>query len=300
MVSFDFLRQISNAIKPASNQKKTKTTVSNKPNPTINKPQSVNSPVLIISLFTFIILAILYASLFIFSDLLIPTTILQDLLEFFTKPNPEVFKTKNSETYISIMQNLRLIKISLFILVFICITLFQYIGVYYFLLGGDLSYSKQIYGVIAACFFCTIFVTFVMVEMSPYLVEIFENTVGYGFLCLFFPNSISTNLKIQIDGQPSPNKCSDFLLTTMSLTNMNQVIYTLCEKPDTMNFSMNFNQSENEVPTPVNRLRTIYNLILRKHAIGHFVWIYIACLISTFSMIKAIPNSYGGIPLTHM
>jgi uncharacterized protein YfkK (UPF0435 family) len=59
-------------------------------------------------------------------------------------------------------------------------------------------------------------------------------------------------------------------------------------------------EKDENYKTNEERLRYIYDIIVQKHGIGHFIWVYFACLISTFSLIKAIPNSYGGIHLAHM
>jgi len=289
----------------------------NKPNP--NKPnQSVNSPILLISLILFITLIIPYVALFYSSDSVITLENITALLPFFINTSTPDFAKSNTNIFVELMGKLRLNKFYLFIAVLLLITIIQLYVIYGFILGGDISYSKQVYGIISACFFSTVFVTFILIEAFPYLVEIFENTIGYGVLCLINPlmgdsSNIQNNLQIYLDKNKTTTDNCDFLLTSMNIFNMNNVIYNWCRPADptavqTFNFSMKFSDADEEKTNSSDpkyiknnhRLRRIYNMVLGKHMMGHFVWIYFASLVSTFSMIKALPNTYGRIPLTHM
>ena len=283
--------------------------------PKKSKNQSVNSPILLISCILFIVLFICYGLLFYSSVSVISDIKIQDVLDLITShTNEEDFKSENTNFICKFINNIRIKKFYLFIITFIAISLVQLVGIYNIILGGDLSYTSHIYGIISACFFSTVLPTFIMLECVPYLVEIFENTLGYGIFSLIDPllgigSKIKDNLQIHIGGNLTNTDNGNFILTTMNMYNVIHVIHKLVTS--SFNFSIVFDKLSQEEQdqkkndnknyrTNKERLRYIYDIILQKHGIGHFIWVYFACLISTFSLIKAIPNSYGGIPLTHM
>ena len=70
------------------------------------------------------------------------------------------------------------------------------------------------------------------------------------------------------------NNSYAFLITTMSLFNIDSVINNL---------------SNNQINLKISddNKNIIKELVLLKHSVGHFVWIYFASLICTFTSIKA-------------
>jgi hypothetical protein len=280
-----------------------------------NKSQSVNSPILLISCILFIVLFNCYGVLFNSSSSVISDIKIKEVIDLIkSNGNEDDFKSKNTNYICKFINNIRIKKFYLFIITFIAISLVQLVGIYNIILGGDLSYSSHIYGIISACFFSTVLPTFIMLECVPYLVEIFENTVGYGIFSLIDPllrigSNIKNNLQIHIGGKLTNTDNGNFILTTLNMYNVIHVIHNLVKS--SFNFSIVFDrlteeeqnakkEKDENYKTNEERLRYIYDIIVQKHGIGHFIWVYFACLISTFSLIKAIPNSYGGIHLAHM
>jgi hypothetical protein len=226
------------------------------------------------------------------------------------------FTTWNSTTNLNILKNLRFGKFLLFILIFLFITLFTLFIVYNLLLEGNTANNPKVYGIICSCFFSIVLTTFALLEFVPYLVDIFENTLGYLYIITtrtidtsFFNNNCIGKESLPENLLPDENNVSyQFLITIMSLFNMNHFIKQLCDNnqqpnPDTSNesnqennpelkFFINFNNTNNDVtdngvaPTTESKIKRLIHLVFLKHSVGHFVWIYFASLICVFTSIK--------------
>lgn len=194
---------------------------------------------------------------------------------------------KTEELWFKIMTDLQFSKLLLFILLSLTIP-WVILLVYHYIFNGETDNYKSVISIIYVCFFSIISTTFILLEFAPYLVNIFENTLGYLFL--FIP-IINWNNKIKvfsemfnqqqpIDQQQNTNQSIDknnsyaFLITTMSLFNIDSVINNL---------------SNNQIKLKISddNKNIIKELVLLKHSVGHFVWIYFASLICTFTSIKA-------------
>jgi len=308
--------------------------------------QSVDPPVLIISILIF---AVLISLCYFPFKLLFDSTIIQLFADTVISPNIQL----------TIYQRMLGSKFVLFLLVFLTLTLTILFGVYKLILGGSPEHYSSAYACISVCFFTTVFVTFLLLEFFPYLVNIFENTIGYLWICirpkigkvtfnmdefnkLFDQNIVTLNDKYDVSYK--------FLITLMSLYNMDNVIKDFSQALD-MSTSTEASDTEGSasseastepttdstestadsteptnkptvaavvastaptntpnaasteptkkgggttnnkffIKTPVSATikKQIANLCFIKHSTGHFVWIYFASLICTFTSIKA-------------
>lgn len=137
------------------------------------------------------------------------------------------------------------------------------------MLGG--SFDTTIMSYLSTYYFTIVLFTFVLLQMNPYFINIFENTFGYLFLQFFrkenmsginlvkFDLDLSGNI-ISPESYPSTDK--DFLITLMDIL-----------KEDTWLTQKNKNTKK---------------CLYAKHFVGHFVWVYFACLICTFTIIKTM------------
>ena len=256
--------------------------------------QSINPPVLIIS-------GMIYFCL-LFSYLLGSNIGLYSPIKFL---DSIISHTSDSPTS-KIVSNLRIIKFIIFIFVFITVTLTILFGVYNGIFGGNSDNNLLVYGIICACFFSIVLITFILLELVPYLVNIFENTLGYLYIRnrkiikseLFNIQSIQdcngifitdcSNNPLPKPNEPDINAVSyDFLFTLMNIFNMNSFLkqgqVQDNEFNPTFNFSINPDNVDSQKPI-------IANLLYLKHSVGHFVWIYFASLICTFTSIKSFTH----------
>jgi len=236
------------------------------------KQSTIDPPIIIISSAIFIGLAICYGifKYIIYHWLIRPYTLSDSIIDTFP-----------------LYKNLILSKFILFILVFVVITLIILFFVYKLVLGGSNDNYSNVYGCIAVCFLTTVFITFILLEIFPYLVNIFENTLGYLWLCsLGYTGSMkifnelfteqSTNDQSANSQSTKPKQSYHFLITVMSLFNMKTVLEDF--KTQRHTFKLNDKSVDYD---------TISRLLFVKHSMGHFVWIYFASLVCTFTSIKA-------------
>ena len=298
-----------------------------KPTPTVKRQSTKNNPpikrvndvpILIILIMVWIIVFICYL-LFqkglnstIISSFNIPEFVNYLIPAAAAAVNASDFTTWCSATNLNILKNLRFGKFILFILIFLFITLFTLFIVYNLLLEGNTANNPKVYGIICSCFFSIVLTTFALLEFVPYLVDIFENTLGYLYITTtrtidtsFFNNNCIGKESLPENLLPDENNVSyQFLITIMSLFNMNNFIKQLCDnnqqpKPDTSNetnqelkFFINFNNTNNDVTsngtasTTESKIKRLIHLVFLKHSVGHFVWIYFASLICVFTSIK--------------
>lgn len=236
------------------------------------KQSTIDPPILIISSAIFIGLAICYGifKYIIYHWLIKPYTLSISIIDTFP-----------------LYKNIILSKFILLMLVFVVITLIILFFVYKLVLGGSNDNYSNVYGCIAICFLTTVFITFILLEIFPYLVNIFENTLGYLWLCspgytssmkifneLFTEQSNDQSANSQ--STDKPNQSYHFLITVMSLFNMKTVLEDF--KTQRHTFKLNDTLVDYD---------TISRLLFVKHSMGHFVWIYFASLVCTFTSIKA-------------
>lgn len=300
----------------------------------LNQGPDINqSPILLISIIIYGALLLCYVCF----NILFNKTIIDsiDIKTLFTTylsgtNGTDDFNTWNNSTLLNILSKLRIGKFVLFILVFIVVTLILLFGVYDLLMGGKSENYSKVYGIISVCFFSTVFTTFILLELVPYLVDIFENTLGYLYICTtrtidtsIFNNNCLGSEPENGDNEPADNQISyKFLITIMSLFNMNTFIKKMVDNSsqptavideslhstelpinalptplqkggdvgDTMpshksKFYIQFNNKE--LSDKIKKIENFANLVLLKHNVGHFVWIYFASLVCTFTSIKA-------------
>ena len=267
--------------------------------------QSFDSPILLISIFVWIIVFICYLC---FQKWLNSTIIhsmdISGFIKYITPNNTDAdFEPWNTKTSLEILKNVRFGKFILFILIFIFITLFTLFIVYNLILGGNSENNPKVYGIICSCFFSIVLTTFALLEFVPYLVDIFENTLGYLYITTtrivdtsFFNNKcIGSEFNISGENNVSYN----FLISIMSLFNMNNFIKQLYDTTATATatdtatdtnktFSIKFttDHKEDDTAVVVTKLERLAHLIFLKHSVGHFVWIYFASLICVFTSIQ--------------
>ena len=252
--------------------------------------QSVDPPVLLISTWIFFILGICYL---IFKFGIYDNYIFNNILKIGGTDTLPLFK--------SILVS----KLILFIMIFLSITLTILFVVYTLILGGSPENYSNVYGCIFVCFLTTVFITFILLELFPYLVTIFENTIGYSWICLSRSAEMQefNGLFKQDIIKSSPGNTYEvsfsFLITIMSLYNIIDVLNGLKKNPDPEvgTDPNNTNGSSGQLNTNKfyickasfgdSDVAKITDLCFIKHSTGHFVWILFASLVCTFTSIKA-------------
>jgi hypothetical protein len=109
--------------------------------------------------------------------------------------------------------------------------------------------------------------TYILLEGMPYFVNIFENTLGYLFLQFFRKDNPSMFNRFKFDlnvGNKIAPESTDkeFLITVMDILKENTWLPDITDE--------------------------IKKSLYAKHFVGHFVWVYFACLICTFTIIKTM------------
>ena len=196
---------------------------------------------------------------------------------------------KTSEVLSSIMTRLQFSKLLLFILMLLTVP-WVILLVYHYIFDGAIGNYKSVLAIIYVCFFSIISTTFVLLELAPYLVDIFENTLGYLFLfipylnwnnkIIMFSKMFEQVAPVAVPTDTNNNNSYAFLITTISLLNMEKAIESL--KALTIGIKL-----DPAIDANADNYKTIKELVLLKHSVGHFVWIYFATLICTFTSIKA-------------
>ena len=129
------------------------------------------------------------------------------------------------------------------------------------------SFNGAVMGYLSTYYFTIVLFTFVLLQINPYFINIFENTIGYLFL-QFFPKGswspFTFNLDLDISPKGDANK--EFLITVMDIL-----------REDTW-----LKEAGKELSDEIKKC------LYAKHFVGHFVWVYFACLICTFTIIKTM------------
>ena len=329
---------------------------------------TVDSPVMLISFVIFVILFIIYSVYYFFLTQAssIYTDSIDGLMKSIMEDEPLVDYIKtNTNAYQSTKTTMIMDKLILFACMSLVMIFIQSLWITGpFMLNAEKN--TNVYSIIVSCSLFIVGGTFILLEIAPYLNEIFENTIGYAFISTFmgfFENIPILNM-LNINNPKSwtdpINKIFkstgldkdtgrykdggnivpfDFMITTMSLGNFRYLFKKfslnkpksvpiaegldqkggleqnrgLSQKGDeeiteTMKFftefdlskilngdDANMKETKNEqTKQSIMDVQNIAKYIMKKNVVGHFVWIYFACLISTFSAMKGysvyVPN----------
>lgn len=208
-----------------------------------------------------------------------------------------------TESPIAMLNRLQFSKCILFVVLFVILLITVLFFIYNLMFDGDTANNLIVTGIICMCFFTIMGTTFGLLELAhllngaPDLVNIFENTLGYFYLFLpinflkkdmdihKFSEMFETVVPVGSQGGSQPvdpavntNHSYAFLITTISLLNTDTTIAAL--RGLTSNFKLRTNQQNDD-----NKI--IKDLVFLKYSVGHFVWVYFASLICTFTSIKA-------------
>ena len=318
---------------------------------------TVDSPVILISFVIFVILFIIYSVYYFFLTKAssIYTESIDGLMKSIMEHEPLVDYIKtNTNAYQSTKTTMIMGKLILFACISLVMIFIQSLWITGpFMLNAEKN--TNVYSIIVSCSLFIVGGTFILLEIAPYLNEIFENTIGYAFISTFmgffenipFLNMLNINnpkswsdpinkifKSTGLDKDTGRYKDGgnivpfDFMITTMSLGNfrylfkkfsLNKSIAELDQKvgldqkeddeiTETMKFFTDFNLSKilngddantkktknDQNKQSIMDVQNIAKYIMKKNVVGHFVWIYFACLISTFSAMKGysvyVPN----------
>lgn len=219
------------------------------------------APALLISFIIFIAVALSYVCIYAYS--LTGSDLLKPVVEYFyiifskKDGNPDEYKIIGYKVF------------------HFCIFLFGFFiagfAVICTMLGGTGAFDANVMSYLSTYYFTIVLFTFVLLQMNPYFINIFENTFGYLFLQFFRKENMSVINLVKFDLDLSGNIISpesypstdkDFLITLMDIL-----------KKDTWLTQINENTKK---------------CLYAKHFVGHFVWVYFACLICTFTIIKTM------------
>ena len=147
---------------------------------------------------------------------------------------------------------------------------------------------SSVFSITLASFMIVAFTLFGL-SMNTNLVSIFENTLGYLYIHLFgltdLCNTIFKSKTMDpIREQSNPDEFNyNFLITQINLDNLEEIISygKNCGKPGTTsktNLMLDFNLKF-EYDDQANKLRDLVHL---KYTFGHYIWIYLASIVSFF------------------
>ena len=317
---------------------------------------TVDSPVILISFVIFVILFIIYSVYYFFLTQAssIYTESIDGLMKSIMEDEPllDYIKT-NTNAYQSTKTTMIMGKLILFACISLVMIFIQSLWITGpFMLNAEKN--TNVYSIIVSCSLFIVGGTFILLEIAPYLNEIFENTIGYAFISTFmgffenipFLNMLNINnpkswsdpinkifKSTGLDKDTGRYKDGgnivpfDFMITTMSLGNFRYLFKKFSlNKPKSVPISEGLDQKGDEEITETMKFFTEFDLskilndddanmketkneqnkqsimdvqniakyIMKKNVVGHFVWIYFACLISTFSAMKGysvyVPN----------
>jgi hypothetical protein len=218
------------------------------------------APALLISFIIFIAVALSYVPLYMFNGAFDFTNMVKYFYVYFSK------NTNDDEC-----------KIIGYKAIHFCIFLFGFFiagfAVICIMLGGPSAFNATVMGYLSTYYFTIVLFTFVLLQMNPYFINIFENTFGYLFLKafngwsdffkyfnLFDLNQLGKSIQ-PTTAEPYVSTDKDFLITVLDIL-----------KP----------------PEFITITDEIKKCLYAKHFVGHFVWVYFACLICTFTIIKTM------------
>ena len=146
------------------------------------------------------------------------------------------------------------------------------------------SLFLRIFFIVSIAFWGITGSTFMAISLIPNLVEIFENTVGYNWINMFY--NLKEKMKI-IKSRTYPNfdVPSHILITKFDEENFNNMFSGLMEQ----NVSGNTNEMVLDFfidvkPDDINKKKevqeTLFQLVKVKQKMGHFTWIYLSSFAS--------------------
>jgi len=172
------------------------------------------------------------------------------------------------------------------------------------------------FGVAVSILLCILFTTFIFLELFTYLVEIFENTIGYFLLFSIFSNATelcSNIFKIRFEPRLNESQnCDDvddgkldysatnsdtnfnFIISAMSVFNMSTLMKVLATpletqvKQDMPILYFELNNKDGRINE--KNIENLFTHLHWKHIMGHCVWMSFASLVSTFTFIKSLSN----------
>jgi len=131
--------------------------------------------------------------------------------------------------------------------------------------------------------------TIIAIGLNRGMVEIFENTLGYGYIQLFgsnaFANSIFTSSKFDdIKDNNDGSFNYGFLLTVFNTRNINKFVEALTSTTgdsDSSKLPFDFQMKADK-----DQIEKLEGYVYTKHRIGHFAWVYFTSVIAmTISMV---------------
>jgi hypothetical protein len=145
--------------------------------------------------------------------------------------------------------------------------------------------------------FMIVAITFFAISANKNMITIFENTFGFWFLHLWgltdLCNDIFTSESLDkvIENTDTSMFNYNFLITRINLDNLDDFIEYAkkCEEDGVKNASTQLGLDFRLKFDFQNQIDKLKDMVHLKHTFGHFMWIYLACVVSLFvSMIGCI------------
>jgi hypothetical protein len=162
---------------------------------------------------------------------------------------------------------------------------------------------SRIFFIVSLCFWAIAGSTFFIISILPVLVEIFENTIGYAWISMFYDLQGKMNV---VKSRMFPNfpVPSEFLITKFDVYNFHDVFYGLIS--DNLHNNGKLMENANEAvldfyidltDANVNEKEIkdgLYKLVHTKNKIGHMTWIYISSFASLIVALIAMNDTLVG------
>lgn len=137
--------------------------------------------------------------------------------------------------------------------------------------------------------------TILALAINPSLVSIFENTIGYWFIGLFGLTELSQQIFSSKTMDPIKENSDvlefnyNFLITRMDINNVSKFINHAkkCkeeEQEEDVNLPFDFTLNI----TTEEQMQQLENLVFTKYTFGHYIWVYLASIVSIIVSITSV------------
>ena len=159
---------------------------------------------------------------------------------------------------------------------------------------GSLT-NAQVFKIMATTLaaYMIVAITIIAIGFNRGMVEIFENTIGYGYIQLFgstaFANSIFTSDKFSAEKDMNGGEFNyGFLLTLFNTRNIKSFVEVLTQnsEPSADGNGPNSLPFDFKLKADQDQIEKLEEFVYTKHRIGHFTWVYLTSVVAmTISMV---------------
>lgn len=162
--------------------------------------------------------------------------------------------------------------------------------------GGIGSLTKaQVFKIMATTLaaYMIVAITIIAIGFNRGMVEIFENTIGYGYIQLFgstsLANTIFTSDKFSAEKDMNGGEFNyGFLLTLFNTRNIKSFVEVLTQnsEPSADGNGPNSLPFDFKLKADQDQIEKLEEFVYTKHRIGHFTWVYLTSVVAmTISMV---------------